>query len=180
MSRPERSRPLRGGSVFRRASGCKSRHGKRRCAVQQTPAEEERSSRPQRSVESLSVSRRRGVRREQIRGPSMKRTLQPRDIEAERRGGRAGHVAAKATDIVPVPERTVDAPGVWRRARGEGSTGNRRDPTRRPTSGEGGAYKPSVKWRRAGRESEGLIVPRKAVKAAGGKGPCLDHAWDWG
>jgi hypothetical protein len=119
------------------------------------------------------------VRREQIRGSSEQRTLQPREIEAERRGGRAAHFTAKATDTIPVPERRVDAPGVWRRTRGEGSTGNRRDPTRRPTSGEGGAYKPSAKWRRAGRESEGLIVPMKAVKAAGGKGPCLDHAWVW-
>ena len=46
--------------------------------------------------------------------------------------------------------------------------------------GEGDAYKPKVKWRRAGRESEGLIVPTMAVNAAGGKGPCLDHAWVWG
>jgi len=74
----------------------------------------------------------------------------------------------------------VDTPGVWRRARGEGLAGNRRGPTWWPTSGEGGAYKPKAKWRRTGRESEGLIVPMKAVNAAGGKGPCLDHAWDWG
>jgi hypothetical protein len=117
---------------------------------------------------------------EQIRGPSIKRTLQPRDRDAERRSGRAGHVAVKAIDIVRTPDWTMDAPGVERRARGEGSTGNRRGPPRRPTSGEGGVYKPMAKWRRAGRESEGLIVPLKAVKAAGGKGPCLDHAWDWG
>ena len=134
----------------------------------------------ERGVESLRVSHRRVVGREQIRGPSMKRTLQPRDIGAERRGGRAVHVTAKATDSVPVPERALDAPGVRRRARGEGTARNRRGPTWRPTSGEGGAYKPKVKWRRAGRESEGFIVPLKAVKAAGGKGPCLDHAWDWG
>jgi len=120
------------------------------------------------------------VGREQIRGPSIKRTLQPRDRRAERRGGRAGHVTAKTTDIVLVPEWTVDTPGVWRRARGEGSAGNRRGPTRWPTSGEDGAYKPKVKGRRTGRESEGLIVPMKVVKAAGGKGPCLDHAWNWG
>jgi hypothetical protein len=46
--------------------------------------------------------------------------------------------------------------------------------------GEGDAYKPKVKWCRAGRESEGLIVPMMVVNAAGGKGPCLDHAWVWG
>jgi hypothetical protein len=105
--------------------------------------------------------------------------LQPREIRAERRGGRAVHVTAKATDSVPVPERTLDAPGVGRRARGEGLAGNWRGPPRRSTSGEGGTYKPKVKWCRAGRESEGLVVPGKAVKAAGGKGPCLDHAWVW-
>jgi len=51
-------------------------------------------------------------------------------------------------------------------------------PSPAATSGEGGAYKPMAKWRRAGRESEGPIVPLKAVKAAGGKGPCFGHAWD--
>jgi hypothetical protein len=51
-----------------------------------------------------------------------------------------------------------DASGVWGRARGESSTRNRRDPTWRPTSGEGGAYKPMAKGNRAGRESEGFVV----------------------
>jgi hypothetical protein len=92
----------------------------------------------------------------------MKRTLQPREIRAERRGGRAAHFTAKATDSVLVPEWTLDAPGVGRRARGEGLAGNRRGPPRRPASGEGGTYKPKVKWCRAGRESEGLIVPLRA------------------
>jgi len=134
----------------------------------------------ERGVKSLRGLRWEIAGREQIRGPSIKRTLQPRDISAERRGGRADHFTAKATDIVRVPEWMVDTPGVWRRARGEGLAGNRRGPTWWPTSGEGGAYKPKAKWRRTGRESEGLIVPMKAVNAAGGKGPCLDHAWDWG
>jgi len=178
MVRPERSRPLRvdrcsvepaGESPVTVSAGAPCSRPRSRGEIPST----------ERGFESLSVPRRRNVRREQIRGPSIKRTLQPREIEAERRGGRAAHVTVKATDTVPIPEWTVDAPGVRRRARGEGSTGNRRDPTRRPTLGEGGAYKPSAKWRRAGRESEGLIVPTKAVKAAGGKGPCLDHAWVW-
>ncbi len=133
-----------------------------------------------RDVEGLRAPRRWCVGREQILGPSIKRTLQPRESGAERRGGRAGHVTVKATDSVRVPEWALDASGVGRRARGEGSAGNRRGPPRRPTSGEGDAYKPSAKWCRAGRESEGFIVPVKAVKAVGGKGPCLDHAWDWG
>lgn len=52
---------------------------------------------------------------------------------------------------------------------------NRRDPTRRPTSGEGGVYKPTVKGRRAGRESEGLVVPARAETKTPpeGSGPAL-------
>jgi group II intron reverse transcriptase/maturase len=52
---------------------------------------------------------------------------------------------------------------------------NRRDPTRRPTSGEGGVYKPTVKGRRAERESEGLVVPERAETRTPpeGSGPAL-------
>ena len=54
---------------------------------------------------------------------------------------------------------------------------NRRDPSWRPTSGEGGSYKPMAKWNRAGRESEGFIVPSMPVdKIGGGKEPCFGHA----
>ena len=51
-----------------------------------------------------------------------------------------------------------DACGVWRRARQHSLMRNRRDPSRRSTSDEGGSYKPMAKWNRAGRESEGFIV----------------------
>ena len=51
---------------------------------------------------------------------------------------------------------------------------NRRDPSWRPTSGAGGSYKPTVKWNRAGRESEGFIVLlTPADKVGRGKGPCF-------
>jgi group II intron reverse transcriptase/maturase len=51
---------------------------------------------------------------------------------------------------------------------------NRRDPTRQPTLGEGGVYKPTVKGHRAERESEGLVVPVKASeKPPEGSGPTL-------
>jgi RNA-directed DNA polymerase len=51
---------------------------------------------------------------------------------------------------------------------------NRRCPSRRPASGEGGPYKPTAKWDRAGRESEGSIVLlTPAEKAGRGKGPCF-------
>jgi hypothetical protein len=59
-------------------------------------------------------------------------------------------------------EGVQDASGVWRRARRDSRTRNRRDPPRRPTSGEGGPYKPMAKGGRAGRESEGLVVPSTA------------------
>ena len=73
-----------------------------------------------------------------------------------------------------------DAPGVRKRARWDSLVRNRRDPTWRPTLGEGGSYKPRAKGGRAERESEGLIVPMKAGKPAGGRGPCFGRARDWG
>ncbi len=68
-----------------------------------------------------------------------------------------------------------DASGVLRRARGESSTRNRRDPTRQPTSGEGGSHKPKAKGSRVERESEGLVVPLKAGTKipSEGRGPAL-------
>ena len=51
---------------------------------------------------------------------------------------------------------------------------NRRDPSWRPTSGEGDPYKPTVKWDRAGRESEGFIVPLTPVERPDeGRDPAL-------
>jgi len=108
-------------------------------------------------------------------GPRLKRTLQPREIGPRKGGtGRAGHFAAKATDCTLRSGWVQGVPGVWRRARSDGGARNRRDPTRRPTSGEGAFYKPSAKWTRVGRESEGLIVPlRPGESRAEGRGPAL-------
>jgi len=69
-----------------------------------------------------------------------------------------------------------DTSGVWKRARRESLMRNWGDPPRRPTLGEGGAYKPSAKSRRVERESEGLIVATKVVKATGARGPCFGRA----
>lgn len=68
-----------------------------------------------------------------------------------------------------------DVPGVRRRARGNSPARNRRGPTRPPTSGKGASYKPKVKWKRVGRESEGLIVPWTPVTRTPveGRGPAL-------
>ena len=54
---------------------------------------------------------------------------------------RAGHVAAKATHSVLVPERTLGFPGVWAAACFEGEVRNTRDPSWQPTSGKDRAYK---------------------------------------
>ena len=67
-----------------------------------------------------------------------------------------------------------DAYGVQRRARQHSLIRNRRDPSQRPTSGEGGSYKPMAKWNRAGRESEGFIVPLTPVeRLEEGRDPAL-------
>ena len=54
----------------------------------------------------------------------------------------------------------------------QGSVRNRRGPTAQPSSGPGASYKPKAKGTAVQRESEGIVIPVKAVKAAGGKGPC--------
>lgn len=75
-----------------------------------------------------------------------------------------------------------DTLGVREGARSEGLVRNRRDPPRRPTSSEGGGYKPTAKCHRAGRESEGLVVPWMASTRTTpeGRGPALVALWDRG
>jgi len=82
----------------------------------------------------------------------------------------------------PAPERAADSSGVRGAARSHGSGRNRRDPSARPTSGQGRSYKPKAKSSVAQRESEGAVVPSKAVanKAVGGKSPCGARAGDGG
>ena len=59
--------------------------------------------------------------------------------------------------------RAQDTSGVLREARSDSSTRNRRDPTRSPLSGQGAVDKPEAKRPRAGRESEGFVVPKTAA-----------------
>ena len=56
----------------------------------------------------------------------------------------------------------------------QGAVRNRRDPSARPSSRQGGPYKPKAKAGAAQRESEGIVVPMMGAtnNAAGGKGPC--------
>jgi hypothetical protein len=85
-----------------------------------------------RSVKSLPKGGSKEAGRNQVNAEQASSDYQPKgDWES-----RAGHAAAKATDIVPVPERTVDLPGVLAAARFEREVRNTRDPSRRPTSGE--------------------------------------------
>ena len=92
-------------------------------------------------------------------------------------GGRVAHATTKATDCIRKTGGMQDAHGVWRRARQHSLMRNRRDPSRRPTLGVGGPYKPMVKGERVGRESEGFIVPWMPFdKIGGGKGPCFGRA----
>ena len=113
---------------------------------------------------------------EQRRGPSVERTLQPREI-SPRKGGVAEPIMPRRRQQTASARtgRMQDAPGVLRRARVDSATRNRRDPTRWLTSSEGRPYKPSVKGAGAGRESEGLIVLRKAATTtlSEGRSPAL-------
>ena len=112
---------------------------------------------------------------EQSCGPNLQcEPLQPREREAERRRSRAGHFAAKATDWTRASGGVQDPSGVWKAARSDSLGWNRRDPPRPPTFGKDPSYKPSAKWKGAGRKSEGLIVPPKLGETREeGRGPAL-------
>jgi hypothetical protein len=113
---------------------------------------------------------------EQSCGPSMKRTLQPREIGA-RKGGMAEPFMSRRRQQTALGRAggVQDIPGVRRRARSESLARNRRGPTRPPMSGKDPTYKPSVKGKGVGRESEGLIVPKRAATRtqSEGRGPAL-------
>ena len=113
---------------------------------------------------------------EQNRGPSMKRTLQPREIDTRKGGMAEPLISRRRQQTAPeIAGAVQDIPGVGRRARGDSPARNRRDPTRQPTFGKDPSYKPSAKWTGAGRESEGLIVPLRTatITPSEGRGPTL-------
>ena len=131
----------------------------------------------ERGVESPRGGRKALAVGSEVAGPMRRRELlQPREID-NRKGGVAEPIMSRRRQQT-APEWTgaaQDTPGVRGGACGEGLAGNRRDPTWRPTLGEGGAYKPSAKGHRAGRESAGSIVPRKAgaITPPEGRDPSL-------
>ena len=111
---------------------------------------------------------------EPVRRPSIKRTLQPREIRTRKVGPAEPLMSRRRQQTASRTETMQDVRGVERRACGYRSVRNRRDPSRRPTLGAGDPYKPTVKEDCAGRESEGLIVPLTPVEKAGrGKEPCF-------
>ena len=112
----------------------------------------------------------------QLRRPSIKRTLQPRDINTRKVGLAEPLTSRRRQQTASQNGWTQDIRGAERRACGERSMRNRRDPSRRLMSSEGGPDKPKVKQDRAGRESEGLIVPTTPPDNGGrGKEPCFGH-----
>jgi hypothetical protein len=101
--------------------------------------------------------------------------VQPREIRT-RKGGQAEPLMPRRRQQTASRTGAMqDARGVRRRACGQSSVRNRRDPSWRPTSGKGGPYKPSAKGDRAGRESEGPVVPMTPATRTPteGRGPAL-------
>lgn len=114
---------------------------------------------------------------EQTCGPSITRTLQPRDMNTRKVGLAELIMSQRRQQTASGSGAMQDAPGVERPARRDSLWRNRRGPTRRPTSGRSDSYKPTVKWDQAGRESEGSVVLMTPGEKPGrGKGPCFGHA----
>jgi hypothetical protein len=121
--------------------------------------------------------------------------LQPREIRIRKETGRPSRSCHGEGNRLHLAVGAVqDARGVLRRACGHSWIRNRRDPFPAArgegfalaASGEGGPYKPMAKADRAGRESEGFIVPKgrlclpaKPAKAGGGKEPCFGYGRVW-
>ena len=117
---------------------------------------------------------------EQVGRPSIKQTLQPRDIRTRKDGWPSRSCRGEGNRLHREPERCRTPAGYGGGHADGSSTRDRRDPSRRPTLGEGGPYKPTAKGDRAGRESEGPIVPPTPVEKAGrGKGPCFGRGGEW-
>src|SRR3990172_9858757 len=110
--------------------------------------------------------------------PRPQHEVNPAASTQKQSGGRAAHVAAKATSDAGDSGGASGPGGAWGAAWADGSVGNRGDPSRQPTSRQGPAYKPKAKSQGGERESEGAVVPRRGAQnnAPGGKGPCFGRA----
>jgi hypothetical protein len=114
------------------------------------------------------------LRGEQRCGPNASEPLQPREIEA-RKGGMAEPIMSRRRQQTALRYRS----GAGRPRGTEGGTwreSGREQERPSPTADvrRSGGYKPKVKSRRVGRESEGPIVPRRPVETREeGRGPAL-------
>jgi RNA-directed DNA polymerase len=119
------------------------------------------------------AGRQKPPRRERVRGPQHE--VNSAASSDKQCGSRAAHFTAKAKSAARRPggESAAGLTGVWGAAREQGSGRNRRDPSARPLSRQGGPYKPSAKAGAVQRGSEGIVVPERVVtnNATGGKGP---------
>jgi hypothetical protein len=117
---------------------------------------------------------------EQVHRPSIKRTLQPRDINTRKDGPAEPLMSRRRQQTAPSHRSGAGRPrgredGMWTQFDTE-----QERPVPAAESGEGGPYKPMAKAERAGRESEGFIVPLKPATNAGrGKGPCFGCGRAW-
>jgi hypothetical protein len=109
----------------------------------------------------------------QSRRPSMKRTLQPREMCHRKVGWPSRSFRGEGNRLHLDTGWMQGTPGVERRACGDSPTRNRRGPPRPPTSGKDPVYKPTAKGSGAGRESEGSIVLRLRGQPAGWEGTLL-------
>ena len=178
-------RPDRTSRRKRRGSRCIELTGGSPVAVSAgAPRSRPRASRETSPSEWGVKSPQRAVRRaggEQVRRPSIKRTLQPREIGTRKGGLAEPLISRRRQQTALATGSTQDARGVERTACGHSAMRNRRDPSRPPQSGDGGPYKPTVKADRAGRESEGPIVPLTPERqnSGRGKGPCFGYGDAW-
>ena len=164
------------------ASGCESRRGKQPVRRVAGSGRAEKSARLSGASKAVAESYDSKSGSKAV-GPMRKRELCSLVRIENRKGGVAEPIiSGRRQQTVPVIGWVQDTPGVWKRARSESLVWNRRDPIRRPTSGEGGGYKPMAKCHRAGRESEGLVVPRmrRDHNLRGGKGLYFGRARDGG
>jgi retron-type reverse transcriptase len=133
------------------------------------------AERPSGEARCQKPSTAKAARGRQQRGPQHQ--VKPAASSQKQSESRAEHVAAKATPRAGESGYARSLGGVEGAARAEGAVRNTRDPSAQPTSGKDRSHKPSAKAGGAQRESEGAVVPSRAVEkdvknnASRGKGP---------
>src|SRR5947209_15724257 len=159
MVRPERTPPrIAGGSCYIELAGA-SPAAVSAGAPRSRPRASGETPPPEWGVESpRCVVRRAGG--EQVRRPSIKRTLQPREIRTRKGGPAEPLMSRRRQQTAPVGASARVRSGAGRpRGREEGMRTQFGAEQERPVpaaeSGEGDPYKPEAKAGRAGRETEG-------------------------